>query len=81
LSSGQFFMQPPQLFGSFCVSTHAMPQSSLPPLQFNPHLPSAHAWPIAHVVPHAPQFFGSNVSTVHVPLQIAVPGPHGHLRR
>jgi hypothetical protein len=50
-----FVSQPPQLFGSFFVSTHALPHFVVPPPQSAAHAPCEQTSPALHAVPHVPQ--------------------------
>lgn len=47
-----------QCEGSLAVSTHAPPQFVVPLGQSVTHLPSEHAWPVAHGLPQPPQLAG-----------------------
>jgi hypothetical protein len=56
----------PQLFGSVCVFTHAVPPQNVCPV---PHaqLPLVHERPPLHAVPQAPQLFESVLVLTHCP--------------
>jgi hypothetical protein len=60
--------QAPQFRLSVCVSTQAAPQSVRPP-QSVVHAPLLHTSPLAHVLPHMPQFCGSLTRSAQNPLQ------------
>jgi hypothetical protein len=39
------------------------------------HIPATHAWPMAHALPHIPQWFGSVFVSAHTdPQEMAPPG-------
>lgn len=68
-------LQPPQWFAFVRVSTHALLQLVRPPEHWLTQLFAWQTWPAAHERPHMPQFFGSLVVSVHVPLQLTrLPG-------
>jgi len=60
--------QPPQLDVSLVVSTQAAPQVVLLP-QAEVQVPPSHTSLGAHVLPHAPQFLGSEPRLTHWPAQ------------
>jgi len=62
------------------VSTHELLQFVSPVAHPAAHAPWLHTPRVlVHVVPHAPQFFGSFVRSTHVPLQLVVPGGQPHV--
>jgi hypothetical protein len=82
------FPQPPQLPGSFCVSTQAAPHAVVP-CATHSQCPDVHCSPLPQTTPHAPQLFGSFTETgtpLHVwhwsttPLQsLSTPSRHDWL--
>ncbi len=60
---GQTVPHPPQLFGSFAVSTHKLPHNTEPPRHSTPHWPIEQTWPAGQAWPHPPQLFGSFFSS------------------
>jgi hypothetical protein len=71
--------QPPQLPALPVVSTQLEPHNAKPPPHPVEHLPCEHTMPAAQTVPHAPQFFASEVMETHVPLQLTCPAGHPHM--
>jgi hypothetical protein len=69
----QTLPHPPQLAGSTCSSTHALPHAVVPPAQTSPHVPIEQTCPVAHALPHMPQFAGSLDSLVQLVPQRVVP--------
>src|SRR5579883_1440103 len=64
----QRMLHPPQLFGSFCSSTHPDVQHDLPPVHAGPplhvvpwHMLPTHMSPAGQAMPHPPQLAGSLV--------------------
>ncbi len=66
-----FVPQPPQLFPSVEVFTHAPPHDVNPvghPLVV--HAPRKHVEPVAQALPQLPQFVALDERSTHVPLQL-----------
>jgi hypothetical protein len=68
--------QPPQLASLVRVSTHEPPQFVSIPTHEALHIAALHTSPLAHGMLQPPQFAGSLVMLVHVPLHWISPGPH-----
>jgi hypothetical protein len=68
----------PQCVGSASSDTHAPPQFIWPGGHVDEltHVPIAHVSPVAHAMPHAPQFDGSLVVFTHDRLQATIPVEH-----
>jgi hypothetical protein len=64
----------PQFNRSVLVSVHVPPQRVVVPVQMQ--LLALQIVPPVHVCAHAPQFFGSLLSSTHDPLQFVLPVPH-----
>jgi hypothetical protein len=64
---------PPQLVGSFAVSTQAPPHAVVPPTHARAHAPAEHASPAAQTVPHAPQLAGSCWRSAHAAPHATLP--------
>lgn len=71
-------LQALQWRASLCTSTHAPEQAMSPNSHIELQLPPEQTWPGAHAVPHAPQFFGSELNATHAPLHSAVPVGQRH---
>ena len=61
----QFISQPPQCSGSLMTSTHDVPHSTVPGGHVVMHTPAEQTLPVAHGVPHAPQFAADVMSASH----------------
>jgi hypothetical protein len=72
----QGMAHPPQLAGSDVVSTHAPPQSCVPPTQVTPQLPLEHACPPGQIVPQVPQLLESICVLTQAIPQSVVPPAH-----
>lgn len=73
--------QVPQLVGSVARLTHAPPHTSGLALGHAVQTPLTHAAPVRHVVPHAPQFFGSLLVSAQAAPQVIFPVGHAHTPR
>jgi hypothetical protein len=71
--AGQTLPQVPQLMELPEVSTQAAPHSLSDPAQPLAHLLCEHTIPVPHAVPHAPQFFGSEVVSTQAFEQVVCP--------
>jgi len=74
----QTMPQPPQLFASASVTTHAAAHSVSPLAQSAPHAPCEQTWVLPHAVVHFPQWVGSVSRSTQTPLQSAVPAGQPH---
>ena len=70
--------QSPQLLGSVVGSTHAVPHNLSPVAQVRVHEPAEQTFPPVHIVPQAPQLFGSLARSAHVPEQSTFEPVHPH---
>lgn len=59
----------PQLLLSVCSLTQEVPHTVVPPVHESEHIPFVQVCVPAHTLPHAPQSFGLEVVSMHVPLQ------------
>jgi hypothetical protein len=68
----------PQCVGSASSDTHAPPQFIWPAGHIDEltHVPIEHVSPVAHAMPHAPQFDGSLVVFTHIRLHATIPVEH-----
>jgi hypothetical protein len=67
--AGHLLVQAPQLLVLLERSMQALPQFVWPGGHSVVHWPPAQTWPVAQVVPHAPQFDGSLLVSTHAPPQ------------
>jgi hypothetical protein len=83
--AGHTWPQLPQFCGSVAVAvqTPGLPMpapqtTSVATVQLGPHTPALQGMPIAHAVPHTPQWFGSVIRLAQTPPQAVVPAGHAH---
>jgi hypothetical protein len=76
--SGHTRVHEPQCASSLWMSTHELLHTVSPEAQRDAHLPCEHTSVVWHGAPHAPQFAGSDLRSLHVPLQSCCAVGHTH---